>query len=276
MRRGDMESVHVVQHTVPGLACNGEAPWWCVGYVVQRPADHGVVHDTNGVGVCQTDRRGEQTRLPNPLQPRELAVAVQSMGASKERVSHLGERAGKNGGDAGANRSNTALECAVTLDDGGGSNAHARNIGDSVRWARSKPADADSKVGGSGVSWHGGSVPSRTTLSLCCRRSSPSPALRVSACRFDILAQRSCLLPRSSSLRARSSRGGSISRSDPGPQTELWSSLRSRQPAQAAPPLQRPTHQTLQSARAPRRHPSRPWIQACSFPRSPVTLFASW
>jgi hypothetical protein len=66
------------------------------------------------------------------------------MCASKERVSHLGERARKNGGDAGANWSNAALERAFALDDGGGSDAHAHDIGDAVRWARCKPADANS------------------------------------------------------------------------------------------------------------------------------------
>ena len=198
------------------------------------------------------------------------------MGASKERVPHLRCSAWKDGGDAGSNRSHTALKCAFALDNGGGSDAHARYVGDAIRGARGKPADADSKVGGSDISRHGGSVPSRTTLSLCCRQPSPSPALRVTACRFGISARRSCSPPRSSLLQEHSSRGGLISKSGPGPQTGSLSLPKVLQPALAAHRAPWRSRPTLPSERALRHHPSRQSIQACSYLRSPVTLCASW
>ena len=123
-----------------------------------------------------------------------------------------------------------------------------------------------------------GSYSLSTTLPLCCRRSSPSPAPHVTACPFGISAQRSCLPPRSSSLQGHSSPGLLISRSDLGPRMGWSSSLRTRRLSRVMAvhralwpnPLTQPIERAL-------RHPRfRQWIRACSSRQLPATLCASW
>ena len=79
----DVEAVDVVQEAVPGLADDRKAPVVLAG---RGGGDERVANDSDRVGVREADRRRQQARLAHPLEPRQLAVAVDPVRAGEERL----------------------------------------------------------------------------------------------------------------------------------------------------------------------------------------------
>ena len=82
----DMESVDVVEDAIPRFPNYRETPRRRPWNVVQRPANHLVMHYTNGVCIRDTDRRGQEARFANPLKASHLAVPIETVCPCKERV----------------------------------------------------------------------------------------------------------------------------------------------------------------------------------------------
>src|SRR6185295_6194888 len=83
---GDVLAVHIVQQSVPGLADNRRAPVELPRIAVaDLSADERIPDDPDAMCVRQPDRRRERPRLADPLEPGQLAVAVQPMATGKER-----------------------------------------------------------------------------------------------------------------------------------------------------------------------------------------------
>ena len=73
--RPDVEAVDVVEEPVPGLADDGQAPVELAG-AVARSRDQRVADDADLVRVREPDRRRQHPGVADPLEPGQLAVAV--------------------------------------------------------------------------------------------------------------------------------------------------------------------------------------------------------
>ena len=82
--RGDVLAVDVVEGAVVGLGGDGEGPVVLfAGAGFHLGLYEGVAHDADAVGVGYGDGRREGSRLPDPLQPRHLPVAVEPVGSGE-------------------------------------------------------------------------------------------------------------------------------------------------------------------------------------------------
>jgi hypothetical protein len=79
MLGSNVHAVDVVEAAVEGLGDYREAG--------REPGGHQLVaHHADAVGVGQGHGGGQQPRLPDPLEPRHLAVAVEAVAACEDRV----------------------------------------------------------------------------------------------------------------------------------------------------------------------------------------------
>src|SRR4029077_10454418 len=92
-----------------------------------------VAHDTDAEGVRDPDRRRQQARLAHPLQPGQLAVAVQAVTPGKERGLRWDDH-----GHAGAH--------VLAFDQRGVADEHAVDVADRVASARVALTDRDAEV----------------------------------------------------------------------------------------------------------------------------------
>ena len=81
--RPHVEAVDVVQEAVPRLADDGQAP---VGAVRLHCGDQRIADDADRVRVRQRDGRRQEARVAYPLEPGQLAVAVDPVAAGEERL----------------------------------------------------------------------------------------------------------------------------------------------------------------------------------------------
>ena len=130
--RPDVEAVDVVEEPVPRLADDGQAPVPLAGL---RGRDERIAHDPDRVRVRETDRRRQRARVADPLEPGQLAVAVDRVRAGEER---LGRR--HDHGDARAD--------GLALDQRRVSDCQTRHVGDRVGRAGREAADLDPEVAG--------------------------------------------------------------------------------------------------------------------------------
>jgi len=141
----DVLAVDVVEHPVPGLPDDRNAPELLalVGpavHIGQRIAD-----DPDAVGVGDPDRGREHPRLANPVDARELAVAVETVGPGEHRRGPdpaVGEDHRHPGADraaADAQRTRSADERRVPDHD-------AVDIGDRVERSRRQVAHGEADL----------------------------------------------------------------------------------------------------------------------------------
>ena len=124
----------------------------------QRVADH-----ADAVGVGDRDRPAEQARLADPLEPGELAVAVEPVAAGEHRLGPDVALVGQDHGDAGAHRSLADDERAVALDQRRVPDAHAGDVGDGVVRPGLEAADTNAeRSSGHAASTHGPWPPPQT------------------------------------------------------------------------------------------------------------------
>ncbi len=144
-----VEPVDVVEGAVVGLTGDGERPDG-VAHVVRpcRRLDQGVVHDTDAVGVGDADGTAEHPGLPDPLQPGELAVAVEPVRPGEHRLGPYVAVVGDHHGDPGSHRPLAGPQPAVTADQRGVADADTGDIGDGVEGAGFHAPDSDAEVSG--------------------------------------------------------------------------------------------------------------------------------
>jgi hypothetical protein len=147
MLRTDVESVHVVEHAVVGLADDGERPElgarWMVAYGVgnERVADH-----PHRMRVRDRDGAGQETGFAKPLQPGQLAVPVQPMAAGEDRLDERVTIVRDDHGDARPYRAPADDPRPVAPDERGVADSHARHVRDRVVRAGLEPAEDDAVV----------------------------------------------------------------------------------------------------------------------------------
>ena len=123
----DVEAVDVVQEAVPGLAHDREAPVVLAG--VGR-GDERIANDSHRVRVREADRRRQLARVAHPLEPGQLAVAVDPVRAGEER---LGRR--DDDGDSGPD--------VLAFDQRRVSDPDPGHVGDRILGPGREPADLD-------------------------------------------------------------------------------------------------------------------------------------
>ena len=144
----DVEAVDVVERAVPRLADHRQAPEHLAAVVLTHLGlDERVAHDADAVRVGEADRRGQAARLADPLEPGQLAVAVQAMAAGEQRLEPLARH---DDGDAGAHGALAAAQRAVTLDQRDRADADALDVGDRVEWPGLERAEREAEIAGSG------------------------------------------------------------------------------------------------------------------------------
>jgi hypothetical protein len=131
-----VEAVDVVEQAVPGLADDRKAPA-VLSVTLLGGRDEAIPDDADGVRVRQPDRRRQQPGVADPLEARQLAVAVDPVCAGEERP-------GRRQDDCDPRPD------ALALDQRGVADADAVHVRNCVRRSRWETADLDSEVAGTG------------------------------------------------------------------------------------------------------------------------------
>src|ERR671912_1083692 len=106
MLSGDVLAVDIVQGAIIGLGDDGKAPVVLLaGSSLHLGPYQGVAHDADAVGVGDRDRCRQHAGLPDPLQPRHLAVAVEGVRAREDGLVAGKSLAGTDDRNAGPYRS---------------------------------------------------------------------------------------------------------------------------------------------------------------------------
>ncbi len=173
-----VQPVDVVEPPVPRLADNGQAPG-VLGHdaPADRPLDERVPYDPDRVRVREPDRRREQAGLPDPFEPGQLAVAVESMAAGEKGVATRIAFVREDDGHAGSD--------VVALDQRRVADAHAGDIGDRIVETGSALAYRDPELAGLQIRPRRtyAAAASRTSAAHCeAPRDSSSPASDSSSC----------------------------------------------------------------------------------------------
>jgi hypothetical protein len=135
--RPDVEAVDLVEHAVPGLADDRQAPA-VLPAAVLGCGDQRIADDANRVRVREPDRRRQQPGVADPLEPGQLAVAVDPVCAGEDRFGRW-----EHDRDAGPD--------ALAFDQRGVADADTVDVRDRIRRPGREPADLDSEVTGA---WH--------------------------------------------------------------------------------------------------------------------------
>ena len=117
-----------------------------VRHGADRLGDERVVNHPDAVRVRDPDDAAELPRLADPLEPGELAVAVQSMTAREHRLRPRVAVVRDDDRDAGPHRPATDVELALSLDEGRVPDADARDVRDGVVDARTSASDDDAEI----------------------------------------------------------------------------------------------------------------------------------
>ena len=142
VRATNVESIDVVQESVPRLTYDWQAP----EHLTRRSTGHllgdqAVPHQAEAMGVGQHNRRQQQATLPYPLQTGHFACAVQAMESSEDAgVPRVGLMR-KDDGHARSDRAASDYERTVAPNDGRVPDAHPRDVGDCIAVASGKGAD---------------------------------------------------------------------------------------------------------------------------------------
>ena len=86
----DVEAVDVVEQAVVRLADDRQRPVRLAGVPLDRGGHERVADDADAVRVRDRDRRREQPGFADPLEAGQLAVAVEPVAASEDRLAPVG------------------------------------------------------------------------------------------------------------------------------------------------------------------------------------------
>ena len=143
----DVEAVDVVERAVVRLADHRQRPDRVAHAVGPRGRlDQRVAHHPDAVRVRDADRPAQHPGLPDPLEPGELAVAVEPMRPGEDRLGPDVAVVRDDGGDAGADRSRARPQRAVARDERRVPDADAGDVGDRVERPRLHATDADPEL----------------------------------------------------------------------------------------------------------------------------------
>ncbi len=157
---GHVEAVDVVQMTVVGLADHRQRPRrHSRGTTLDLGPDERVVDDPDAVRVGQADRPAEESRLADPLEAGQLAVAVEPMAPGEDRLGPDLAVVRDDDGDAGPDRTLPTDQRTVAADDRPMADPDPGHVGDRVARAWLAEADDDAEVASS----HPCSVPAGAT-----------------------------------------------------------------------------------------------------------------
>src|ERR687890_1748111 len=147
--RRDMHAIDIVQGAVVGLGHHGQAPvFLLVGAGFDLGLYQRVAYDTDAVGVGDRDGRRQHAGLPDPLQPRHLAVAVEPVRAREDGLVARKPLAGTDYCNAGSHRPLSDDERTFPTNDGRVPYSHALEVGDRIENARRYIPYSYSKLAG--------------------------------------------------------------------------------------------------------------------------------
>ena len=136
----DVEAVDVVEDAVVRLPDDRQRPEVGVRPVgPHRVNQQRVVDDSHRVGVGDRDRAGQEAGLADPLEARQLAVAVEAVAAREDRLDEGVAVVRHHHGHAGPDRPLTDHPRSVAADQRRVPDAHARHVRDRVERARLQP-----------------------------------------------------------------------------------------------------------------------------------------
>src|ERR687890_559069 len=131
--RRDMHAIDIVQGAVVGLGHHGQAPvFLLVGAGFDLGLYQSVAYDTDTVGVGDRDGRRQHAGLPDPLQPRHLAVAVEGVRAREDGLVAGKPLAGTDDCNARPHRAHPDDERPFAAHYGGVPHPHAFDVGDRI------------------------------------------------------------------------------------------------------------------------------------------------
>ena len=133
-----VETVDVVQPTVPGFRDDGQRPpvTGGIGLAVRdAPLNHRVANDSDAVRVGDHHRALEEAGLLHPSGAGHFAISVLRKPSGEDRVVHGIFSARQNSGDAGADWTFADLQLAFTGNQGGVADEDAIDIGDGVEFS---------------------------------------------------------------------------------------------------------------------------------------------
>jgi hypothetical protein len=118
---------------------------------VEGDRDERVPDDTDAVGVGDCDGRGQEARLSDPLEAGQLAIAVEGVTTSEDRLPRCLARSGDDDRHTGPDRSAADDERAVAAHERRVPDANAGDVRDRVERPGRAETDDDAEVAGSHV-----------------------------------------------------------------------------------------------------------------------------
>ena len=133
--RFDVESVHVIQISVPGFGHDRQRP--PVALLIGRrllnaPGNHRVAHHADTVRICDHHRAIQESGILHPGCSGHLAIAIEREPGGEDLVRKI-RSARQNGGDSGAHRTHSDLQLAFSGDQRRVTNLHALHIRDGIQ-----------------------------------------------------------------------------------------------------------------------------------------------
>ena len=108
-----------------------------------------IADDAHRMGIGDRDRAGQQPGLADPLEPGQLAVAIEGVAAGVDGLGPGVAIVRDDDGDARPNRTLAHDKRAVAFDERGVAYPDARDVSDRVEGPRDAGTDDDAEVAGS-------------------------------------------------------------------------------------------------------------------------------
>ena len=131
----DVESVDIVEITVPGFADYGERPGLRLGESHLLPGDHGFMHSPDAVRIGYKDGAMQKPRFLQPGHARHFAIAIEGKPSGVNRVV-VRFAAGKDGGYTGPDGALPHYPLTFPFYDGNVTHLDTGNIGYGIEGAR--------------------------------------------------------------------------------------------------------------------------------------------
>jgi hypothetical protein len=145
--RSHVEAVDVIEQSVPGLTHDRQRPQPAAVCPVPRAVgDEGVADDAHAVGVRQADRPAELPCLADPLETRQLAIAVEAVTAREHRLVPDVAVVRQDHRDARAHRALADDQPTLPANERRVPDADATHIHDRIAGPCRQPADDESQV----------------------------------------------------------------------------------------------------------------------------------
>jgi hypothetical protein len=130
-----METIDVIEFTVPGLAYDRKAEVSRTGKLFIAPLNHGIAHDTHAVRIGQQHRPFQKARFFDPFTTRHFSVAVKRKNRRGHRRINVALPQRKNCGDSGPDWPLANHKFSVAFHQRCLANLNTAHIGDRVHLA---------------------------------------------------------------------------------------------------------------------------------------------